>query len=102
RVTCDQADWRVGIAGACRNHGAAERTRRRVEDEAAWRQVIAEGVEHDVAGPEADGEERTRAAPGIGKRAFGFEDGAGRGEQPRERAGGLGDEAAKRRRGLMQ
>jgi len=64
--------------------------------------MIAEGVEHDVAGAEADGKERACAAPGVGVSAFRLEDGAGRGEEPRERAWGLGYEAAEGRIGLVQ
>ena len=101
-IGLDQLELRLGIAGAGRDHRAAERARGGIEDEAAGRQMIAEGVEHDVAGTEADGEQRPCAAPGIGLRAFRLEDRAGRGEQPRERAGRGRDEAAEGRRCLVQ
>ncbi len=64
--------------------------------------MIAEGVEHDVAGAETDGIQRPCAAPGIGLGALGLEDRARRGEQPRKRAGRGRDEAAERRGGLVQ
>ena len=101
-IGLDQFELRLGIAGAGRDHRAAQRARRGIEDEAARRQMIAEGVQHHVAGPEARREQRPRAAPGIGMDGLGLEDRAGRGEQPSERAGEPGDEAAERRRGLVQ
>ena len=69
-IGLDQFELRFGIAGTGRDHRAAERARGGIEDEAARRQMIAEGVQHDIAGPEARGEQRPRAAPGIGVRAL--------------------------------
>ena len=101
-IGLDQLELLLGIAGAGRNHRAAQRPRRGVEDEAAGRQMIAEGVEHDVAGPEAGRKQRPRAAPGVGMSGLGLEDRAGRGKQPPERPQRPRDEAAERRRGLVQ
>ncbi len=65
-------------------------------------QVIAEGVEHDVARTEADRKQRACATPGIVLPPFRLEDRTGRGEQPRERARRLRNEAAEGRRRLVQ
>ena len=65
-IRFDQFELGFGIAGARRDDGAAERAGGGVEDEAAGRQVIAEGVQHDVARTKAGGKQRACAAPGIG------------------------------------
>ena len=64
--------------------------------------MIAEGVQHDIAGAETGREQRPRAAPGIGVNGLGLEDRTGRGEQPSKRARKPGDEAAEGRGGLVQ
>ena len=62
----DELELLLGVAGPGRDDRAAERARGGIEDEAAGRQVIAEGVEHHVAGAEAGRVQRARAAPRIG------------------------------------
>src|SRR5439155_98697 len=87
---------------AGRNHRASQRPRRGIEDEAAGRLMIAEGIEHHVAGPEARREQRTRPAPWVRMDRLGLEDRARRGEQPPERPQGPGHEPAEGWRGLVQ
>ena len=101
-IGLDQLELLLGIAGAGRNHRAAQRPRRGVENEAAGRQMVAEGIEHDVAGPEARRKQRPRAAPGVGMDGLGLENRPRRGKQPPERSQGPGHEPAERRRGLVQ
>ena len=101
-IGLDQLELLLGIAGAGRNHRTAQRPRRGVEDEAAGRQMVAEGVEHHVAGPETGRKQRPRAAPGVGVDRLGLEDRPRRGEQPPERPQGPRDETAEGRRGLVQ
>jgi hypothetical protein len=101
----DQVELLLGVAGAGRNHHAADRARARVEDEAAGRQVIGKRVEHQVAGAQAGSKERAARAPGIVVPAFRLVDRPGRGEQAAERGQRrrhAGHEAAERRRGLLQ
>jgi len=100
-VGLDQVELLLGVAGAGRDHRAAERAGGGIEDEAARRQVIAEGVVHDVAAAETGGEQRARAVPRIGLGGFRLEDRAGRDEQVRERAGLDRDEAAEGQGGLL-
>jgi hypothetical protein len=49
----DQLELGFGITGAGGDHSAAEPPRGRIEDEPARRQMIAEGIQHHVAGAKA-------------------------------------------------
>ena len=93
-VGLDQLELRFGIAGPGRNDRAAERACGGIENEAARRQMIAEGVQHHVAGPKTRGEQRPRAAPRICGRRFRLEDRARGGEQSAERSDRRVDEPA--------
>ncbi len=97
-VGLDQFELRLGVARPRRNHRAAEGAGGGVEHEPARRQVIAEGVEHDVAGPQAGRVQRARPPPWIGLAALRLVDRPGRGEEPAEGARRPGDEAAEGRR----
>ena len=64
----------LGIAGSGRKDRAPQRPRARVDHEATRRQVIGEGVVHEIAGADAGGEEGTRHVERLFMRQFGFED----------------------------
>ena len=64
--------------------------------------MIAEGVEHHVAAPEAGGEQAARGAPRIGHGGFRLEDRSWRREEASERSWRVGYEAAEGEGGLLQ
>ena len=70
----DRLELLLGVAGAGRDDGAAERARTRIQDPAAGRQVIGERVVHDVALADAGREQRARRAPPVLAEALGLED----------------------------
>ena len=74
----DRLELLLGIADAAGNDRAAERMRARLENVGAGRQVIGKRIVHDVAGAEAGGKQRARAAAEIVAVAFRLEDRARR------------------------
>ena len=93
----------LGLAGAGRKDGAADRVRAAFHHRAGRREVIAEAVVDQVAGAKAGGEERSRHAPVVGTRTFGLVDRPGRGKHAQgalrwrpNRAPADGREAAER------
>src|SRR3712207_9448588 len=64
--------------------------------------MIAEGVEHYVATPEACGEQSARGTPWIGSSRLRLKDRTRRGEESSERPRRIGDEAAEGKGGLLQ
>ena len=84
------------------NDRAAERQRAQLQDEAAGRQMIGEGIVHDVAGAEAGGIKRARRTPPILALPFRLEDRPRRHQQALHLARWRGVEAAERRELLLQ
>ena len=93
----DRRELLFGVPGAGGNHRATERVRARFQHEAPGSQVIGKAVVHDVAGPEAGGEQRARRAPEILALPFGLEDRPRRHQQAPHAAGRRDVEAAERR-----
>ena len=98
----DRLDLLLGVAGAGGNDGAAERMRPGLHDEAARRKMIGKRVVHDLAAPEAGGEQRPRRPPAIFSLALELEDRAGRHQQPPDPPGRGEIEAAEWRARLLQ
>ncbi len=98
----DRLDLHLGVADASRDRGAAERREPRLENEGAGREVIGEGIVHDIARPEAGGEERARHAVDVPVMALRLEDRPGRHQQAFHLAGRRDVEAAERRPLLLQ
>ncbi len=74
----------LGLAGAGRDHRAAERLGAALDHRARRGQVIGEGVVHQIAGAEPGGEEGPREAPVIRPPALRFVDRPGRHEDASE------------------
>jgi hypothetical protein len=73
----------LGLAGAAREHGAAQGVRAGFHDGAGRRHVIAEAVVDELAAPKAGRMQRARRAPVVARFALGFVDGAGAREHAR-------------------
>ncbi len=97
----DQVELLLGVAGSGRDHRATDRARAPVEDEAAGRQVVREGVEDHVASAHPGGIEPARRAPRILVATFGLVDRTGRREEAPEPIDRIRDETAKGRRRLL-
>ena len=98
----DHRELLLGAARSRRNDGAVEGARRRVHDEAGRHEVVAERVEHDVAGSKAGGIQRACASPRIRLPTFRLEDRPRRREEAAERGQRRRDQAAERRCRLLQ
>ena len=93
----DRLELLLGIAGSGGDDRTAERVRARLHHEAAGGEMIGEGIVHDVARPEAGGEQRARRTPAILRLAFRLEDRPGRHQQPPHSSRRRDVEAAERR-----
>ena len=95
----------LGVAGAAREHAAAQRQRAAFQDPGPGGEVVAEAVVHQVAGLEAGGLQGAGAAPVVGTVAFGFVDGAGRlvdAPRPAHRARGAPADGAEAAEGIVR
>ena len=101
-IGLDQLELLLGIAGTCGNDRAAQGPRAGIHDEAARRQMIAEGVEHHVAPAKARCEQRAREPPVISRLALGLVDAARRREHAPQPTPLRGGEAAERPLGALQ
>ena len=93
----DRAQLLLGLAGAGRDHRAAERLGAALDHRARRGQMIREGVVHEIAGAKPGGEEGPREAPVIRPPALRFVDRPGRHEDPSEGRYRRRRQAAKRR-----
>ena len=89
----------LGLAGAGREHRAADSVRARFHDERTGRHVVAEGVVHQVAGAKACREQGTGGAPVVARRALRLIDRAGAGVQARH--GGAVADGGKAAEGIL-
>ena len=78
----DRAQLLLGLAGAGRDHRAAERLRRALGHRPGRGQMVGEGIVDEVAGAEAGGVEGARHAEEIGASGLQLVNRPGRGENP--------------------
>ena len=78
----DRIELLLGIADAAWNDRATKRVRAGFENKAAGREMIGEGIVHDVAGTKPGSINGARRAPPIRALALRFEDRPRRHQQP--------------------
>ena len=74
RQVGDRSDLHLGLPGAGRHHGAAQRDRTAFDHRTGRREVVCESVDHQIAGPKTCRVKAARGAPPVTRGAFRFVD----------------------------
>ena len=98
----DRIELLLGIADAAWNDGATKRVRAGFEDKATGREMIREGIVHDLARTKPGCIKSARCSPPIGALTLRFKDGSRRHQQAPHFAGRGHVEPAERRAFFLQ